>query len=221
MPRYFGQAATPAIPADPLKAQGFRTQRAELPEDLWQPLYDRVNYPNVGATSLSFFSTPRGQSATLITGVGAAAAKIKDFRDTNMENANVVPTKMFKFMGVSLGLINQVPGAVANGADRDRLRYNAYFKFRIVDKDLLYLPLIAIPEVNPLVVGSTTATNSTILSAIGGGGTPMYKFPIPITLNPYENFTVEIDLSAAVALADATSSMDVYVILQGFMRRPT
>lgn len=30
----FGQAA---VPADPLKAQGFRTQRAESPEDLWQP----------------------------------------------------------------------------------------------------------------------------------------------------------------------------------------
>jgi hypothetical protein len=29
----FGQAV-PATPADPLKAQGFRTQRAELPEDL-------------------------------------------------------------------------------------------------------------------------------------------------------------------------------------------
>jgi hypothetical protein len=36
-----GQAA---VPADPLQAQGFRTQRAELPEDLWQPLYDRKLY---------------------------------------------------------------------------------------------------------------------------------------------------------------------------------
>ena len=27
---------------DPMKSQEYRTQRSELPEDLWQPLYDRV-----------------------------------------------------------------------------------------------------------------------------------------------------------------------------------
>lgn len=79
---------------DPLAAQGFRTQRAEFPEDLWQPLYDRANYAAAGQSSLSFFSVPRGQSATLIT-LATAAAKIKTYRDTNMENSNVVPTKMF------------------------------------------------------------------------------------------------------------------------------
>lgn len=75
---------------DPLKAQGFRTQRAELPEDLWQPLYDRVNYTAAGTSQLSFFSTVLGQSATLIR-AGSASAVSKTKRDTNMENANVVP----------------------------------------------------------------------------------------------------------------------------------
>ncbi len=84
----FGQTAV----TDPLKAQGFRTQRAESPEDLWQPLYDRVNYPAIGATQLAFFSTPQGQVAPLILGIGAAANKVKTYRDTNMQNANVVPT---------------------------------------------------------------------------------------------------------------------------------
>lgn len=171
---------------------------------------------------MSFYSTPKGATATLITGVGAAAAKVKDFRDTNMENANVVPTKMFKFVGISLAYIDQVPGTVLNAADRDRIRNNGYFRFRIVDKDLLYLPLVSLPEVNPNVVASTTANASTILGQAGGGGqnVPMYKLPIPITLNPYENFTVEINFSAAVALA-GTGSVDIYVILQGYMRRPT
>jgi hypothetical protein len=27
-----------SIQKDPMNAQGFRTQRSELPEDLWQPL---------------------------------------------------------------------------------------------------------------------------------------------------------------------------------------
>lgn len=214
--------AIPATPADPLNAQGFRTQRAELPEDLWQPLYDRANYPNAGTTQLSFFSTPIGQSSTLITGVGTAAAKVKDYRDTNMQNANVVPTKMFKFVGISLAFINQVPGDPDNAADRDRVRNNAYLRFRIVDKDILYLPLVCLPEVNPLIVGSTTATSTTILGSAGGGGmnVPMYKLPIPVTLNPFENFSVDILLSAAVSLK-SSYSMDIYMILQGFMRRPT
>ena len=227
----FSQAAT--LAADPLKAQGFRTQRAESPEDLWQPLYDRVNYAAAGATQLAFFSTPQGQNATLITGIGAAAAKVKDYRDTNMMNSNVVPTKMFKFMGISLAYINQIPGTVGSGvapavgvasdaADRDRVRNNAWFNFTIVDKRIIDLPLVCIPEVNPLTVASTTVTNATILGSAGGGGAnvPMYKLPIPITLNPYENFSVTINLSAAVALSGA-NSMDIYVIMQGFMRRPT
>ena len=203
---------------DPLKAQGFRTQRAELPEDLWQPLYDRVNYISGTTTSMTFFSASRGSSASLITGVAAAANKSKDFRDTNMENSNVVPTKMFKFVGISLALINQAPGTATDAQDRDRWRNNGYFRFRIVDKDILYLPLIALPELNPLGVAATTANATTILGC-GGAGSPMYKLPIPITLNPFENFTVEINHPTAVTLGG--NSMDIMVILQGFMRRPT
>jgi hypothetical protein len=143
-----------------------------------------------------------------------------------MQNANVVPTKMFKFMGISLAFINQIPGTCATGvgisdaSDRDRVRQNAWLDFTIVDKRIIDLPLVSIPEVNPFVVGSTTVTNATILGTAGGGGqnVPMYKLPIPITLNPYENFSVTINLSAAVALS-GQNSMDIYVILQGFMRK--
>lgn len=210
----------PEITRDPMRAQGFRTQRAELPEDLWQPLYDRVNYVSATSTSISFFANPKGSTASLITGIAAAANKTKDYRDTNMENANVVPTKMFKFVGISLAFINQIPGSATDAQDRDRLRYNGYFRFRIVDKDLLFLPLVALPEVNPFVVGSTTANNTTMIGTAGGGGmnVPMYKLPIPITLNPYENFTVEMNWPTAVTL---TNSIDMYLILQGYMRRPT
>ncbi len=207
----FGQAA---VPADPLKAQGFRTQRAELPEDLWQPLYDRAHFDS-GYSSMSFFSIPRGQSATLIL-AGAVVSKVKTHRDTNMENANVVPTKLFKFIGISLGFCHETEGAATNPADRDILRNGSYFRFRIVDKDIIYLPLISIPEVNPFVVATTTAS----LGCAGGGGqnVPMYKLPVPITLNPYENFTVEINVDGSLTVSN---SMDVYVILQGYMRRPT
>lgn len=131
-----------------------------------------------------------------------------------MENSNVVPTKLFKFVGISLAFCHEDEGEAQNPADRDKIRSGGYFKFRIVDKDILYLPLVFIPEVNPFIVATTTTT----LGAAGGGGqnVAMYKLPIPITLNPYENFNVEMVWDGTVAI---TKSVDIYVALQGFMRK--
>lgn len=212
---------------DPMRAQNYRTQRAELPEDLWQPLYDRANYPDTGQTELSFFSTPRGQSATLFTTHAAAGAwtvgsRVKSFRDTNIENANVVPTKMFKIVGVSVGLCNEshAVGVTLNASDREAMRCGSFLQFRIVDKDIIFLPLITIPEINPITGVSTTANATTITATAGGGGlnVPMYKFPIPITINPYENFTVSLNSASGLVL---NNDIDVYLILHAYMRRPT
>lgn len=202
---------------DPLMASGYRTQRAELPEDLYQPLYDRANYAAAGATSVSFFAVPRGGSATLIT-AGSAASKTKSYRDTNLDNANVVPAKMFKFVGLSLAWVHASYTASTNANDRAQVRDGAYIHFKVIDKDILYLPLVAIPECNPIIATSTTATATSINSTVGGGNAPMYKFPIPITLQPYENFTLSINLDGTVTV---TNTLDIYVILHGFMRRPT
>ncbi|MBT9171329.1 MAG: hypothetical protein DDT18_01703 [Actinobacteria bacterium] len=155
---------------------------------------------------------------------GAIGTFPKTLRDTNMENSNVVPTKMFKFVGISIAYCHQIEGEVANPADRDRIRSAGFLRFRIVDKDILILPLVCFPEMNPYMVGaaSTTATAATLtmLGAAGGGGAnvPMYRLPIPITLNPYENFAVSISFDGIVTI---TRPVDVYCILQGFMRRPT
>lgn len=212
----FGQA----VSADPLKAQPYRTQRSELPEDLWQPLYDRMDYPAAGTNSLAFFSVPQGQSTTLIR-AGATGTFAKTYRDTNMQNANVIPTKLFKFVGISLGFCHEDEGEDANASDRDKIRSGGYLQFRIVDKDILFLPLVALPEVNPFVTASSIT--ATILGAAGGGGAnvPMYKLPINITLNPYENFNFNLFWDSGAAPVTVTKAVDIYVILQGFMRRPT
>ena len=212
---------------DPMRAQNYRTQRAELPEDLWQPLYDRANYPDTGQTELAFFSTPRGASATLFTahsaaGVWTVASKVKSFRDTNIENANVVPTKMFKIVGVSVGYVHETDAVAVtrNTSDREAIRTGSFLQFRIVDKDIIFLPLITIPEVNPMTAVATTASTTTLHASAGGGGlnVPMYKFPIPITINPYENFTVSLQSASGLVL---TGDIDVYLILHAYMRRPT
>ena len=208
-----------ALVRDPMNAQSYRTQRAELPEDLWQPLYDRVNVGTTPASTLGFFSTPRGGSATLIT-QATAASKVKTFRDTNIENANVVPTKMFKLVGVSVAYVHSNPDGPDNSQDRIFLRNGGFFQLRIVDKDIIFLPLVMIPELNPIISTSTTVNAITVNAEAGGGGqnVPMYKFPIPITLNPYENFTGQVNFDGTLTL---TATLDMYLILHAYMRRPT
>lgn len=211
---------------DPMKSQEYRTQRSELPEDLWQPLYDRVNYAAAGANQLAFFGVPKGQSATLLSTFTAAtltwvaASKSKTYRDTNIENSNVVPTKLFKTVGISWGMFHSVINAVLNAGDREALRTGGFLQFRIVDKDIIFLPLSLIPELNPLITSVSNVAATTINAFAGGGGqnVPMYKFPIPITLNPYENFTTLMVFDNSPPI---NTTIDVQVVLHAFMRRPT
>ncbi len=217
--RMFGQAGA-VMRRDPLNAQAYRTQRAGSPEDLFQPVYDRVNMVNAGANTLAFFSIPKGGAATLITGVAAAAARTKDYRDTNMDGAGVMPNKMIIIQGISIAFFHQTPGNTATyAADRERIKNNSYLKFKVIDKDILYLPLIYIPEANPLGFAATTANNTSILGS-SGMGQPMLSFPIPITVNPNENITVEIIFQTVVALATAVETIDIGVILWSLIRRP-
>jgi hypothetical protein len=145
---------------------------------------------------------------------------VKTYRDTNIENANVVPTKLFKFVGISLAFSHLTEGAVTNGVDRDRIIAGSYFKFRVVDKDIMFLDTWAIPCQNPYNVASTTVNATTILATNPGGGSnvPMYTFPVPITLNPYENFTVEMNFDGVVVI---NNTVDIGITLHAFMRRPT
>lgn len=174
---------------------------------------------------MSFFAIPKGQNATLLNtfavpATWTAASKSKTYRDTNIENANVVPTKLFKTVGISWGLFHSVLNAPLNAVDRGVLRNGGYFQFRIVDKDIVFLPLSLIPEVNPHVSIATTANATTINGTAGGGGqnVPMYKFPIPITLNPYENFTTLMVFDNNPPI---NATLDVQCVLHAYMRRPT
>lgn len=210
-----------AVVKDPMRSQEYRTQRSEMPEDLWQPLYDRVNYAAAGTNQVAFFAVPKGQSATLLNtfatpATWTASAKSKTYRDTNIENSNVVPTKLFKTVGISWGIFHSVITSATNSADREIIRQGGFLQFRIVDKDILFTPLSLIPEVNPLV--ATTQTGVNAYAGGGGQNVPMYKFPIPITLNPYENFTVLMQFDGSPAV---NATLDIQCVLHSYMRRPT
>jgi len=211
--------------SDPINAQRYSTQRPYSPEDLAQPLYDRVNYPTAGATELRFFTQPLGSIVTLNQAGVALATKNKSYRDTNMDNAGVVPTKRYTFTGLSINYIAlQQTYTVANtasiGDDILRLMNGGYIEFRIVDKPLLYVPLNMIPSSNPINSISTTMNASTTMGtgALAALPFPMFKFAIPITLNPYENFSFIIRFDGAVTL---TQSTDIQTVLHAFMRRPS
>src|SRR5260370_330109 len=130
------QLVTPrGMPRDPAQFARYRTQMRERPEDIWQALYDRVNYPAAGvAGDLGFFATPLGGSTTLIlkTGARAAAAltKSKSFPDTNLPKQGGLPANAFPIHGFSAPYIRRLhraPRPVArhcrpreDGAERRR-----------------------------------------------------------------------------------------------------
>lgn len=210
---------------DPIQAQRYATQRAFSPEDLSQPLYDRVNFAaSTTVGSLSFFAQQFGQSVTLNV-AGSATSKNKSYRDTNMDNGGVVPTKRYTFIGLAINYLPiQQAYTVANTAtiidDMTKLMNGGYIEFRIVDKPLLYLPLNLVPQSNPVSAVSTTLGSSTLIG-LGANAAipfPMFKFAIPITLNPYENFRFTMTWDGAV---QTTQSMDIQTVLHAYMRRPS
>jgi len=210
--------------SDPMRASTYTVTNPSRPEDLAQPLYDRVEYPVAGTSQLSFFSTQLGQAANLIT-AGATSSKVKTRRDTNLDTSGVVPTKLYQFIGISivfipLQTINTAAATAKIGDDIMRLKNGGWLDFKIIDKPILQLPLPLIPESNPIVSFSTTVNASTSLSGAQTGASPfpMYKFGIPITLNPFESFSVTMNWDGTVTV---NQEVDILLVLHAFMRRPT
>lgn len=216
---------TPRPPADPANFAKFRTQMREQPEDIWQPVYDRVNYPAAGSGELAFFSVPLGGSATLIR-AGAAATVNKTRRDTNLEQQGVIPTKAFQVHGFSLTLI-PLQQAIAGAAtpsihdDMTRILAGGFLEFRIVDKPYIYLPLHKIPATGTLRGSIATTATGTTMAGAGGSGTgaprDIYWIGVPLTLDPYQNFSARVQFDGTVALVQ---TFDLQLFLEGYMRRP-
>jgi hypothetical protein len=212
--------------ADPGGFNKYRTQMRESPEDIWQPVYDRVNYAQAGSFELTFFSTPVGGSATLIRG-GAAATVSKTRRDTNLEQQGVIPTKAFKIHGLSLTYVplqQAVAGAATQSIPDDiqRLMFGGFLEFRIVDKPYLYLPLHKIPATGIYrgsVGGAYTAGNAVASAGGPGTGAPrdIYWLGVPLVLDPYQNFSARMQFDGSPAVIQ---TYDLQLFLEGYLRRP-
>ena len=216
----------PGMPNDPGQFAAYRTQMRESPEDIFQPVYDRKNYPAAGTFEIIFFAIPAGGSDTLIRG-GAAASVTKTRRDTNMEQQGAIPTKAFKIHGLSMTLIplqQAVAGAATQSIvdDMQRLLFGGFLELRIVDKPYLYLPLHKIPAtgiVRGSVGGAFTAGNAAVAAGGAGTGAPrdIYWLGVPLVLDPYQNFSARMQFDGSPALIQ---TFDIQLFLEGYMRRP-
>jgi len=214
-----------ARPRDPLQLAAMRTQMREAPEDIYQPFWDRVNYPAAGSANLSFFTIPKGQQATLIR-AGVAANVTKTFRDSNLEQPGVVPSKALSVRGFSLSFV-PLQQAIAGAAtpsipdDVQRLTYGGFLQLDLLDKPYLRLPLILLPSTGVLRgLAATTATAVTMISAPGSGsGNPRDSFwtGVPLTIDPYQTFTAQMQWDGTVALVQ---TFDLYLFLHCYVRRP-
>lgn len=205
---------------------GIATMIPDKPEIIFQPMYDRVNYPQAGVTSLSFFSTIKGQSATLITG-GAAAARIKTLRDSNMTQSGVMSSKGFILYGVAIGYIPLGCGITATSLlnfedDKYRIASGSYLEIKFIDKPYVQLPLLYIPSIfESKGKIASTANNATIGGPGGyGNGVPQnpFTFDPPYLIAPNEDYTITIT-SDGTALS-AGNSIDICMALLGYMLRP-
>lgn len=188
-------------------------------QDIYQPMWDRVNYPAAGSAQLTFFNIPVGQSATLIV-AGVAGANVKTFRDTSFESANILPTKALSCRGLGIKLI-PLQQAVAGAAtpsimdDKMRLYSGGYLQWIIVDQVRLRLPLMEFRNLDP-DFASTTANAVTMAGASGVGmGDKYWLDPIDIPANTNINFTLVFSGPPTLI-----QTFDVVVTLACFERRP-
>lgn len=188
-----------------------------------QPLYDRKNLVASATTlpaSVSFFTKPSGDSDTLIR-YQTAASVTKTKRDTNLPSNGQDPGRDYTLVGIGCSLIPLKRTASDTNAqnitsDKYVIKENGYLIFKIVDKEILTLPLTLLPEVNPEGGASTTVTSST---AYGNSpaALPMWPFGDRIMLPRGQNFNVSVYFDSGTM----QQAFDMAIYLFADMRRPT
>ncbi len=184
-----------------------------------QPLYDTVNYPAAGIQSLSFFAQPKGTSVTLtsVTG-GVPGTVVKGIRDTNMALSGFMPQTDYSFTQMNIAfkqysVASATPASAqypyqTNMQDRELLRNNGNFRYRVEGTDIRYLPLLQVPEVNP-IIGST---GTSVYASSNGYIVPAYTFGDPIVLLKQTGIEVTLEFPGLVPV---TYTLDIQITLFG------
>ena len=202
-------------------------QNVRNTEEFYYPLFDRTNYPTTGVSQISFFSIPRGQSASLIVN-GAVTTVSKSDRDTNLDTPNQINISARTVDGISLNFIPMTltpTSAVTNNvaADIQNILNGGFIRFKVGQKTVLESPLPNIPAYASVVGASATsttvaATTNTVVALGNRGMSGMYEMRTPLTLNPNAPFTVVVSW---VGLVTVAQPYDLLLQLHGTLRQPT
>jgi len=165
----------------------YKTSRSELPEDLYQPLYDTVNIVK-GDVRVDFFGTPHGHRDPV-------SGKIKTKIQTNIDNGNVCPTKIYTILDMFLKVKPR------NEEVLSWMVQHGVFNLKIIDKSILDIPLI-----------EWHRWHEKYEDRLQYG----YKMPA-ITIQPYENFFVVVMFDEPWPY----ENIGVYFSFSTVMRRPT
>ena len=188
-----------------------------------QPLYDRKELSIT--TSLTgevvFFSTPTGSPDTLIR-YETAASVAKTKRDTNLSSNGQDPSKDYAVFGIAMALIPNTRTVLATAStnnirrDKDNIREGGWLNFKIIDKNILDIPLLLIPEVNGEAGASTTVNNGTVFAGPNGAA-PMWSFGEPIMIPKATSFSIKLTFDGTITTQQV---FDCYLFLFAKVRRP-
>lgn len=209
-----------------------------------QSLYDSLLYPTAGSQLLSFFSQPIGAGIT--TAPGATVGTVKTKSDTNLQLANQLPSgKEFQVQSIEVffwpgatattntftpwvsGSFAAVAATASLQATDDVVTFytSGLLTFSVLDKPYVEeSPLIKFPPQVALAGDFAVSSNSatTAINAIQlprAVGRP-YIFKIPFTIQPAQNFAVNLTWPGVVATPSGFNGR-VVVVLDGFFMRAT
>jgi hypothetical protein len=212
---------------DPARMRRYRVQDRGRPEDLWQPLYDRVNIATTVPATANFFAIARGGTATLIRGTATASVN-KTTRDTNLETVGQLPAKGFQAVGISQHFIpaTALPASASTNDvinDVQQLLHGGYMVWKTGDKTILEMPLHLVPgltRIQGLAASAITSNNAVDyqIAAQNGSERGMYILRMPVTFQPFDTFTVSYNWDGTITLIQ---SFDIQFFFHGLTRRPT
>jgi hypothetical protein len=226
-------------------SQDFQAGRNTNPnqsEVIRQSLYDFILYPTAGTVLQPFFSQQIGQG--IATASGAVVGSAKTRWDTNLQLPNTLPSgkavmvqsiEVFFFPGSSAAANTYVPwtantfAAVAAAAqmaaaqDTSTFYLSGGLEFNVLDKNYVFeTPLSQFPPQTSIGADVGISSNSATTSEVGvifprALGRP-YVFPMPFSLLPAQNFSVNLVWPAAVATGSGFNAR-VGVKLDGYTQR--
>lgn len=186
---------------NPSQLKAYSVNRAGQEEGITQPLYDYQTYPNAGATSLTFFQIPNGQSG-------------KTLADTNMEQAGTLPApKKFLIQAIEIAFfpgsspsVNGAAAASEQWNDTYAVFKSGHFQLFIGSKPYLDEAPLGVFPPGWRLAGAAALSDSTTAGAdqqtrIGYAGFSGRPYQItPIMLPTQQNFKVTITWPSAVSL---------------------